>query len=84
MPVESMTSLLTESTHPHSVSQGDGCAATHVAVLDSDVCRDMRWCPGCGGEQIFVEVYEFDAGRVGVCLGCGEERVISFTRVSGE
>lgn len=78
-------SLLTEFfSSPSSVSQEGGCVPISVAVLDSEVCRDMRSCFNCAGEQVFVEVYEFDGGRVGVCLGCGEERVVGFTRVSGE
>jgi hypothetical protein len=77
-----MTSL-TENTHT-PVSVGDGCASTSMAVLNSDICRDMRWCVNCGGERIFVEVYEFDGGRLGCCLGCGEERVAPFSRVNGE
>lgn len=55
-----------------------------LAALDPLLYRDMRWCPNCGGEQIFVPVYEFDGGRVGVCLGCGDERIAGFTRVTGE
>ena len=76
--------MLTE-VPPCSVGlREDGCAPTGVAVLDSDVCRDMRWCANCAGEQIFVEVYEFEGGRLGVCLGCGDERVVPFSRVNGE
>jgi hypothetical protein len=55
-----------------------------IAVLDSDRYRDMRWCANCGGEQVFVPVYEFEGGRVGVCLGCGDERVARFSRVTTE
>jgi len=67
----------------HAVSpEGSGFQA--VAPLDSDVCRDMRWCINCGGQQIFVEVFETDFGRVGCCLGCGEERVIRFSRTNSE
>jgi hypothetical protein len=80
-------SLLTDnSAPPWSVSTRgqDGDAPTGIAVLNSDICRNMRWCPNCGGEQIFVEVYEFHGGRVGFCFGCGEERVAPFTRVNSE
>jgi hypothetical protein len=55
-----------------------------VAVLDSRVYRDMRWCPNCGGEQMFLPVYEFEGGRVGVCFGCGDEKVAAFTRTTAE
>ena len=60
---------------------GEGIAPAVLDVLDQDVYRDMRWCPNCAGEKVFVEVYEFESGRVGVCLGCGEERVVRFTRM---
>jgi hypothetical protein len=48
----------------------------------SDRYREMRWCANCGGEQIFLPLYECEAGRVGVCLGCEEQRLIPFTRVT--
>jgi hypothetical protein len=60
---------------------GEAGAASFVA-LDTDVYRDMRWCSNCGGQRIFLEVFEFEAGRVGVCLGCGEERIALFTRTT--
>lgn len=75
--------LLTETSSP-LVGLGDGQAYEGVAVLDSEKCRDMRWCVNCEGEQVFVEVYEFESGRVGFCSGCGEERVVLFTRASSE
>ena len=53
----------------------------NFSALNADVYRDMRWCPDCGGNQVFVEVFEFEGGRVGVCLGCGEERVVRFSRM---
>ena len=68
-------------------SLGDSAAlpsSGFVVVLDSAIHRDPRWCSNCGGPQTFVEVYEFEGGRLGVCLGCGEERVAPFTRVNGE
>ena len=55
-----------------------------VAVLDSSVYQDMRWCVNCGGPQVFVVVYEFEGGRLGVCLGCGDERVAPFSRTTAE
>ena len=58
--------------------------AAELVQLDSWIHRDMRWCARCGGEQVFVEVYEFEGGRLGCCLGCGEERVVAFTRTVGE
>lgn len=56
-------------------------SALNLSALNADVYRDMRWCPDCGGQQVFVEVFEFEGGRVGVCLGCGEERVVRFSRM---
>jgi hypothetical protein len=85
--------LPTERFSPTSVGneiKGGGSGLGGLAVLDhqGDVglwhYRDMRWCAQCGGAQVFLEVYEFESGRVGVCLGCGEERVVAFTRITSE
>jgi hypothetical protein len=46
--------------------------------------QEMRHCENCGGPQIFVIAWEFDGGRVGCCLGCGDERIERFTRTTGE
>lgn len=58
----------------------EGSGFPLLSPLDPDVCRDMRWCLRCGGEQVFVEVFECEHGRFGVCLGCGEEKLIPFSR----
>ena len=52
--------------------------------LALDRYQDMHWCINCGGQRIFLPVYECEAGRVGVCLGCGEEKLASFTRANSE
>jgi hypothetical protein len=44
----------------------------------------MRFCPKCDREQVFVAGWECDAGLVGCCLGCGDERIAPFTRVNSE
>jgi hypothetical protein len=43
-----------------------------------------RWCPNCGSEQIFVCVFECEAGRLGYCVGCGEEKLVGWTRTNSE
>ena len=53
-----------------------------LSLSDQVRLQDMRWCANCGGEQIFVPVSECEAGRVGFCLGCGDERIERFTRVT--
>ena len=60
----------------------EGGGSPLVAPLDPFVYREMRWCATCGGEQLFVPVFEYEAGRVGVCFGCGEEKVQRFTRTT--
>ncbi len=68
-------------------SAGVEAGVTHpsaIACLDPFVYRDTRWCSRCGGEQLFVEVYECEAGRVGVCFGCGDEKLIRFSRAVSE
>jgi len=57
-------------------------ATPTITALDSSIYRDMLWCVNCAGKREFVEAYEFELGRVGVCMGCGEERVVLFSRVS--
>lgn len=83
--------LPTERFSSHNSESVGGCGdgglnlgGGTVAVLDSQLYQDMRWCPNCGGAQIFVVVYEFEGGRVGVCLGCGDERIAAFTRTTQE
>jgi hypothetical protein len=46
--------------------------------------QEMEYCPKCGGPQIFVFAWEFEGGRVGCCLGCGDERIARFTRTNSE
>jgi hypothetical protein len=55
-----------------------------ITILDSSVYRDRRDCYNCGGPQTFVEVYRSDAGRVGYCDGCGEKKLIPWTRENSE
>ena len=55
-----------------------------VSLVDSTIYQDMLWCSNCGGTRIFLIDYEFDGGRVGCCLGCGDRRVAWFTRVTAE
>jgi hypothetical protein len=55
-----------------------------IALLDSSVYQDMCWCMNCGGERVFLSVYEFEGGRVGCCMGCGEQRIAPFTRTTSE
>jgi hypothetical protein len=67
-----------------SLEGGDGSTGRGVAVLDHSLYRDMRWCANCGGQQVFVPVYEIEQGRVGFCFGCGEERIEAFSRMNSE
>lgn len=59
------------------------CSPSTPIVLDVWV-QEMRHCDKCGGPQIFVLAWEFEGGRVGCCLGCGDERIERFTRTTGE
>jgi hypothetical protein len=82
---------MTSLTVPHppeapgqtSVSPERG-GLREVAPLDPFLYQRMRWCGNCGGEQVFVEVFECEAGRMGFCMGCGNERVIPFSRTNSE
>jgi len=50
------------------------------AVLDLSVYQDMRWCADCAGEKLFLQLYEVESGRVGICLGCEQEKFVPFSR----
>jgi hypothetical protein len=66
---------------------GDSCGVPTmrtVAALDPFLYQEMRWCAKRDEPQIFVEVFECEAGRLGVCLGCGEERIEQWTRTNSE
>lgn len=78
-----MTSLTNPRAHASTVSAG-GSGLPRIASLDPFVYRDMRWCARCGGEQLFVPCFEVEAGRVGVCMGCGEEKLVAWTRTNAE
>ena len=53
---------------------------SHPVALDPFLYQEMKDCSRCGGEEIFVAVYECEFGRVGICLGCGEEKMQRFER----
>ena len=65
------------------VRNGDSLREVGIAVLDSKV-EFMRFCAHCDSEQMFVAGWECASGLVGCCLGCGDERIAGFTRVTGE
>jgi len=44
----------------------------------------MRFCLVCEREEIFVAGWQCERGLVGCCMGCGDERVIPFTRTNSE
>jgi hypothetical protein len=74
-----MTSLTDPiANHPSVSPAGSGFPV--LAPLDPFLYQRMRWCIRNGGEEVFVEVFECEHGRVGVCLGCGEEKLIPFSR----
>lgn len=58
-------------------SEGSECG---LASLDPFVYQEMRWCVNCAGQQIFAPMFETDFGRVGLCMGCGEEKIVPFSR----
>jgi hypothetical protein len=72
------------SALPHSVRAESGDSCGIIAALDPFLYQEMRWCAQRDEPQIFVEVFECEAGRLGVCLGCGEERIEQWTRTNSE
>jgi hypothetical protein len=53
-------------------------------AVDPFLYQEMRWCGKRQEFQIFVEVFRCEAGRLGICLGCGEERIEQWTRTNSE
>jgi hypothetical protein len=78
--------------NPHSagVENGDRTFAERspqpacgIAVLDHFV-EFMQFCFVCQCEQIFRAGWECEAGLLGCCLGCGDERIAPFSRAASE
>ena len=44
----------------------------------------MRWCEVCEQVERFVAAWECMYGLVGCCLGCGDERVLLWSRTNSE
>ena len=53
-------------------------------ALEPMLYQRSTWCPNCGGLQTFVEVFEIESGRVGFCMGCGDEKFVAFTHATAE
>lgn len=53
-----------------------------VLALDPAIYQDNYWCPNCAGLRVFLEVFEFEGGRLVCCQGCGDEKVLPFTRTT--
>jgi hypothetical protein len=81
LPAVGLDPLSSVGTEGQDGGAGGG---TSFAVLDSSIHRDMRWCANCAGPRMFLEVFAFDGGILVCCQGCGEERVIPFTRMNSE
>lgn len=84
-----MTTLLTESRpSPCSVGFEGGGGLDYVAALEfstlSPSVEWMRFCTICDSEERFVAGWICDLGLVGCCSGCGDERVLGFTRMNSE
>jgi hypothetical protein len=79
LPTDNPLSML-----PYSVGGESGVVVLprQAAALALFLYQDMRWCPECGGEQLFIAMLETDFGRVGLCMGCGQEKVQKFTRTN--
>jgi NADH pyrophosphatase NudC (nudix superfamily) len=61
-------------------SGGSEALGGGLAVLDSAIYRDERWCPNCGGPRVMIEIFETDYGRMRCCQGCGDERFVRLDR----
>ncbi|MGH9505271.1 MAG: hypothetical protein ACRD20_20650 [Terriglobales bacterium] len=55
-----------------------------VAALEPFLYQESRWCANCAGATLFIFVFVCEAGRVGYCVGCEEEKFVAWTRTNGE
>ena len=79
-------SLLTENPTV-SFSQCEGGSVPGAALDFSPLevpVEWMRFCEVCECEERFVAGWICDRGLVGCCSGCGDERVLGFTRMNSE
>ena len=53
-------------------------------VLDPQLYQYPIDCPHCGGKATFKACVAYEFGRLGFCDGCGEEKIVPFTRVTQE
>lgn len=86
MTLHRMTSLTepTPSTRTVSAEGGDHTfPEPRIAVLAHFV-EFNQLCKVCQCEQIFRAGWQVDAGLLGCCLGCGDERVVEWTRTNSE
>jgi len=56
------------------------CARSRAIAVLAEFVEFSRFCFVCDAEQIFRAGWECDAGLVGCCLGCGDERIAPWTR----
>ncbi|HXM64460.1 MAG TPA: hypothetical protein VN950_26605 [Terriglobales bacterium] len=76
--------LLTDNSAPPCSVSLRGQRGDSVIVALATPVEFMRFCEICDAEQIFVAAWQCEAGLLGCCLGCGEERLVRFSRVNGE
>lgn len=77
-------SFPTETSCEYSAGLKDGTfLGREVAVLERPV-EWMRYCEACDGEKKFVAEMECATGLIGHCANCGDERLVPFTRSTGE
>lgn len=82
------TERFPQSTNQSVGGCGDGgpldSGGRTVAVLDSQLYQDMRWCKNRAGPQLFIPVDRFPFGWRGYCLGCEEVVYVLDERTSEE
>ena len=57
--------------------------STDTRLLETQI-EFMRFCLKCDCETIFTAVLECQHGLIGCCRGCGDERLIPFSRMNSE
>lgn len=79
--------LPTDQTSVASVGGEDGVPPEASVLAHLQLSPPQRFtlpCYQCGKASEFLAQFEFPQGLWGVCLGCGEERLVPYTRTVEE
>lgn len=69
---------------PAAAEENPGEAVQAVPVLLEVPVQFNRYCYSCDCESLFVAGWETPWGLLAYCVSCGAERMVEWTRTTGE